>query len=49
MHPFVLEKDNDYKDDRRKYALVLKQVKNAGTEDKSIRIIEKYEFEGQVP
>lgn len=41
--PFVLEKDNDYKDDlRRKYALVLKQAKNAGADDESIRIIEKY-------
>ena len=41
--PFVLDKDIEYKDDlRKKFALVLKQAKNAGADDESIRIIQKY-------
>lgn len=41
--PFVLDKDCEYiKDLRKKYSLVLNQAKNAGADENSIKIIEKY-------
>lgn len=41
--PFIIEKDTDYYDDlRMKYGLLLKQAKNAGADEESIRIINRY-------
>ena len=41
--PYVLERDSEYIDAlRKKYDLVLKQAKNAGSDGESIRIIQKY-------
>ena len=41
--PFIIDKDADYvRDLRKKYSIVLRQAKNSGADDASIKIIEKY-------